>query len=107
VIGLRLIEVRHTGENIAERIDVVVEEYYLIDKIFSVTLDNASSNSKAMDTLTPLFAGYLGHYPSPESHDPNRRNYTLMHQRCACHIINLIVKSGMKRLKPFWKILEL
>ena len=22
-----------------------------------------------------------------------------MHQRCACHIINLIVKSGLKRLK--------
>ena len=93
VIGLRLIEVRHTGQNIAERIGVVVEEFCLVDKIFSVTLDNASSNSKAMDTLTPLFAGYLG--PDPSS------NYTLMHQRCACHIINLIVKSGMKRLKPF------
>jgi hypothetical protein len=38
----------------------VVEEFCLVDKIFYVTLDNASSNSKAMDTLTPLFAGYLG-----------------------------------------------
>jgi hypothetical protein len=66
VIGLKLIVVRHTSENIAERIAIVVE-YCLIDKIFSVTLDNASSNSKAMDTLTPLFAGYLGPDPSPES----------------------------------------
>jgi hypothetical protein len=99
VIGLRLIEVRYTGQNIVERIVVVVEEFCLVDKIFSVTLDNASSNSKAMDTLTPLFASYLGPNPSPE--DPNRLNYTLMHQRCACHIINLIVKSRMKRLKPF------
>jgi hypothetical protein len=102
VIGLRLIELRNTGENIAKRIAVVVEEFCLVDKIFSVIVDNASSNSKAMDTLTPLYAGYLGPDPSPESQDPNRRNYTLMHQRCACHIINLIVKSGMKRLKPFF-----
>jgi hypothetical protein len=100
-IGLRLIEVRHTGQNIAERIVVVVEEFCLVDNIFSVTLDNASSNSKVMDTLTPLFAGYLGPDPLPESQDPNRRNYNLMHQHCACHIINRIVKPGMKRLKPF------
>jgi hypothetical protein len=51
VIGLRLIEVRLTGQNIAERIAIVVEEFCLVDKIFSVTLDNASSNSKDMDTL--------------------------------------------------------
>lgn len=61
--------------------------------LINSVLPATSSNSKAMDTLTPLFAGYLG--PDPSS------NYTLMHQRCACHIINLIVKSGMKRLKPF------
>ena len=51
VIGLRLIEVKHSGENIAERIAAVVEEYCLIDKIFSVTLDNASFNAKAINTF--------------------------------------------------------
>jgi hypothetical protein len=34
VIGLRLIEVKHSGENIAERVAAVVEEFGLIDKIF-------------------------------------------------------------------------
>ena len=34
VIGFRLIEVKHSGENIAERIASVVEEFGLIDKIF-------------------------------------------------------------------------
>ena len=91
VIGLRLIEVSHSGVNIATRIAAVVEEYCLIDKIFSVTLDNASSNARAMNSLTPMFAGYLGPDPS----------HSLVHQRCACHVINLIVKSGLKRLKPY------
>jgi len=75
----------------------VVEEYCLIDNIFSVTLDNASSNAKAMNTLTPLFAGYLG----PNPLDPSNCKYSLVHQCCACHIINLIVKSRLKRLKPY------
>jgi hypothetical protein len=101
VIGLRLIEVKHTSENIVEKIACVVEEFGLIDKIFSVTLDNASSNAKPMDTLTPIFACYLGSDPSPDPLNPNQRTYTLVHQRCACHIINLIVKSSLKRFKPY------
>jgi hypothetical protein len=101
VIGFRLIEVKHSDENIAERIATVVEEFCLIDKIFSVTLDNASSNAKAMVTLTPLSAGYLGFDPAPTPSDPNKHKYSLVHQCCTCHIINLIVKLGLKRLKAF------
>jgi len=96
-----LIEVKHTGENISEKIACVVQEFDMIDKIYSVTLDNASSNAKAMETLTPMFACYLGSDPTPTSSDPNKRKYNLMHQRCACHIINLIVKSGLKRFKTY------
>jgi hypothetical protein len=40
-----------------------------------------------MDYLTPSLSSYVGS--------------TLLHQRCACHIINLIVKSGLKRLKMY------
>jgi hypothetical protein len=101
VVGFRLIEVKHSGENITDRIASVVEEFSLIDKVFAITLDNASANSKAMETLTPMFFGYLGSYPAPTPTDPNKVKYLLMHQRCACHIINLIVKSGLKRLKPY------
>jgi len=101
VIGFRLIEVKPTGENIAERIACVIEEYGLIDKVFSITLNNASSNARAMSTLTPLLAGYLGADPSPKPVDPSKDKYSLVHQRCACHIINLIVKSSLKRFKPY------
>jgi hypothetical protein len=70
---------------------------------YSVTLDNASSNAKVMETLTPLFAGYLSSDPAPIPSDPNKRKYSLVHQHCACHIIDLIRKYGLKRLKPFYK----
>jgi hypothetical protein len=56
-----------------------------------------------METLTPLFAGYLSSDPAPIPSDPNKRKYSLVHQHCACHIIDLIVKYGLKRLKPFTK----
>ncbi|XP_066333309.1 zinc finger BED domain-containing protein RICESLEEPER 2-like [Miscanthus floridulus] len=101
VIGLRLIEVKHTSDNIVEKVACVIEEFGLLDKVFSVTLDNASSNAKAMETLTPMFAGYLGSEPAPTPSDPNKVKYHLVHQRCACHIVNLIVKSGLKRFKPY------
>jgi hypothetical protein len=70
-------------KNIAERITAVVEKFCLIDKIFSVILDNASSNVKTMETLTPLFAGYLGSDPIPTSSNPNKCKDCFVHQRCA------------------------
>ncbi|WVZ51679.1 hypothetical protein U9M48_002795 [Paspalum notatum var. saurae] len=87
ILPMRLIDCSHSGVNIAERIADVVAEYGLTDKIFSITLDNASANSKAMETQSPFLSGYV----SP----------LLLHQRCACHIINLIVKSASEELKHF------
>ena len=102
VIGLRLIDVSHSGVNIADRVDSVVTEFGLKDKVFSVTLDNASSNASAMAKLIPKFVGYLGIDPNPlDNHDRALRG--LLHQRCACHIINLIVKSGLKRIKTYFE----
>ena len=65
----------------------VLKEYGLNDKTFSITLDNASANTSAMVRLTPILNGYVGD--------------VCLHQRCACHILNLIVKSGLKRIQPY------
>ena len=86
ILGLVLIDVSHNAENISERVLSVVQEYGLTNKIFSITLDNASANSKAMDSLKPALSGYIGDL--------------YLHQRCACHIINLIVKAGLEIFKP-------
>jgi hypothetical protein len=72
--------VSHYVGNIATHLLAVLEEYALTDKMFAVTLDNASTNSNAMERMRPRLSAYVGEL--------------FLHQRCACHIINLIVKSG-------------
>ena len=105
MIGLRLIDESHTGRNIAERVAIVVDEYGLTNKFFSITLDNALSNITAMSFLKPLFSGYLGldfHQPSDDNaYDSDDLSTTFLHQHCACHNINLIVKSCLTILKSY------
>jgi hypothetical protein len=79
--------VSHNAENIAERVTTVLNDYGILHKVFSVTLDNASSNNKAMNALKPLLKQYLG-------------ADLFLHQRCACHIINLIVKEALVNVTP-------
>jgi len=50
-------------------------------------LDNASANTKAMDKLKPVLKEYLG-------------ADLFLHQRCAYHIINLIVKETLVVVSP-------
>ena len=44
VLSLRLIDVSHNAENIVERVASVLAGYGILNKVFSVTLDNASAN---------------------------------------------------------------
>jgi hypothetical protein len=60
LISLCLIDFCHSGSNIAKRVDIVLDDWSLTDKIFSFTLDNASANASAMTFLTPKFSSYVG-----------------------------------------------
>jgi hypothetical protein len=101
LLGLRPIEVAHTGLNIAERVEMVANDYNITDKIFAIVLDNASSNKTAIDVLKPVFSSYIGHLIPAPSRNESDLSTIFLHQRCACHIINLIVKSCLKRLQPY------
>jgi hypothetical protein len=90
IIGMRLIDCSHNCVNIAQRIMQVISEYNMTFKVFSITLDNTSVNASAMNELTPSLVPYVSDSAIPSA---------LLHQRCACHIINLIVKSGLKCIK--------
>jgi hypothetical protein len=90
IVGMRLIDCSHSGVNIVERILQVISEYNMNSKVFSITFDNASANAFAMTELIPHLVPYVTSSAIASS---------LLHQRCACHIINLIVKSGLKCIK--------
>jgi hypothetical protein len=49
----------------------------------------------------PVFSGYIGHLIPAPSRNESDLSTIFLHQRCACHIINLIVKSCLKRLQPY------
>ena len=72
----------HTGENIFHAICSVINDFNIVDRIISITLDNAASNCKAVRFLERNCIPQNGSY--------------FFHQRCECNIINLIVKSGLK-----------
>nr|AAP53852.1 hAT family dimerisation domain containing protein [Oryza sativa Japonica Group] len=80
VIGFKLMT-SHTGDAIATIILEVLREINLQSRVVSITLDNASANTTAMSILEPDLRSYVGGF--------------VIHQRCICHVINLIVQPGM------------
>jgi hypothetical protein len=57
LLGLRPIELAHThtGRNITDRVYMVVDDFGISDKIFSIVLDNASANKTTVFVLKPVF----------------------------------------------------
>jgi len=86
VISFRVLDSPHTAQIIYQSIINVLHEYNLKrdleNKIFSISFDNASNNIKSIDyftrSLNPIMNGLM------------------FHQKCACHILNLTVKAGLK-----------
>lgn len=83
-IGFKLIEDAPSAEAIAHRILDVVKAYNLENRIVSVTLDNALANTRVMEVLSPVLESYVGGY--------------VIHQRCLCDILNIIVQAGMAEM---------
>nr|KJB30382.1 hypothetical protein B456_005G140200 [Gossypium raimondii] len=77
-----------------EFIGMVIEKCLLnwgIDKLFTVTVDNASSNDVAI--------GYLRKKFNPRGGLVQNGKY--LHMRCMAHIVNLIVVEGLKAKNKF------
>ncbi|GJZ49188.1 zinc finger BED domain-containing protein RICESLEEPER 2-like protein [Tanacetum coccineum] len=82
VISFEEFSSEHTGKNLKYMLEKVFVVYGLKDKILSITLDNASNNTSAMNKLRLKYNPPMG-----------GRFY---HSRCVAHIINLVVQAGLK-----------
>ena len=86
----------HTAENIFNVILSVLETYEITNRILSITLDNASANTSSI-SLDNAFANTSSISLFVERNIPQDGGY-FFHQQCACHIINLVVQAGLKKV---------
>ncbi|KAL5569847.1 hypothetical protein UlMin_026422 [Ulmus minor] len=77
----------HKGDSIAKLIESCLQTWG-IEKVYTITLDNASANDVAVGILKRRVNGWNGAILDGD----------YMHVRCAAHIINLIVDSGLKEM---------
>jgi hAT family C-terminal dimerisation region len=80
LIGFREVMGVHSGENIAESVRTVCEEYDIVDKLGCFVLDNAKNNDTCIRTLHRSWGW-------KDSDVPRRR------LRCMGHIINLVAHA--------------
>ncbi|XP_024156187.1 zinc finger BED domain-containing protein RICESLEEPER 2-like [Rosa chinensis] len=78
----------HKGEDIGRVLEQCLREWD-INRVFTITVDNASANDLAVV------------YMKRRLRNMNTLSFDgdFLHLRCACHIINLIVKDGIKELE--------
>ncbi|KAL5711970.1 hypothetical protein ACHQM5_014189 [Ranunculus cassubicifolius] len=78
----------HTGKAISEALYAELLSWGLNGKIGSIALDNATNNDSAISILKNLLFG----------NDGLRRD--LVQLRCNAHVMNLVVKAGLKHVEP-------
>ncbi|KAL1298651.1 hypothetical protein AAHE18_18G047100 [Arachis hypogaea] len=76
----------HTGFELSSKIFTLLTEWKIDKKIFSITLDNASSNYTCVEHLKSTL----------DVHSSLLCGGEFFHVRCSAHILNLIVQDGMK-----------
>ncbi|XP_016707209.1 zinc finger BED domain-containing protein RICESLEEPER 2-like [Gossypium hirsutum] len=77
--------VGHSGELIGRAVEKCLLEWGL-KKILTITVDNASSNDLVIKYLKQIVNLW----------DGSVFNVEFLHMRCAAHILNLVVKDGLK-----------
>ncbi|KAL4563192.1 hypothetical protein LXL04_027228 [Taraxacum kok-saghyz] len=78
----------HNGVCLTETLSTLLSDWGIDKKLFTITLDNASSN----DTFVNLLKGQLC------NEGALRSNGDYFHVRCCAHVLNLVVQDGLKAI---------
>jgi hypothetical protein len=90
LIAFKELPTPHTGIAIGKQLITTIGEWKIVDKVAFVTVDNASSNNVAISHVLSIL--------KDQSQNALEFNGKFFHVRCAAHIINLIVKDGLKTI---------
>lgn len=77
----------HGGEDIGKHLESCLASWG-IDKVFTITVDNASANNNAINYMRRVLNESKGTFAEGD----------YLHMRCVAHIINLIVTEGLKEI---------
>ncbi|KAH9650563.1 BED-type domain-containing protein [Citrus sinensis] len=89
IISFSVIE-DHRGKKIGKKIVACLQDWG-IERLFAITIDNASTNDVAVNYVTMQLLGW-------RNDDAIVLAGQYMHVRCCAHILNLIVVSGLNEL---------
>ncbi|KAL5724555.1 hypothetical protein ACHQM5_007798 [Ranunculus cassubicifolius] len=87
IISFPLLPSPHTGQAISDAFYFNLVSWGISDKVGTLTLDNASNNDSAVAQLKNSLFGH---------HTLSR---DLFQVRCNAHVLNLLVKAGLKHVK--------
>ena len=86
-IGFEVIEIEKNGYLLKNALMTVFANFGIQNKLLSLGVDNASSNTKCIDYMF-------------ESRCLDFLVKDFFHVRCVCHVLNLCVQDGIETLLP-------
>ena len=96
VLNFRHFPPPHTGHAIYELVYAMIKDWGHESKVMCMTVDNATNNDSMIPLLQECLNGHSS-FPCDGAH---------FHIRCAAHILNLIVKDGLKAIDPAVKLVR-
>ncbi|CAN6339976.1 unnamed protein product [Urochloa humidicola] len=84
IIAFKKISFPHTSYAVQDGITSCLMEWDMVDQLFTLTLDNASINNKAVKNMREALGVemfFKGEH---------------LHVKCAAHVLNIIVQAGLK-----------